>query len=78
MNQPALRRGAFRWLPSPGDATLVFERELDGTVIWCAIHKGGDAVEAILPHAGRDLWSGAEVPAGPVAIPARGFRLIRR
>jgi cyclomaltodextrinase / maltogenic alpha-amylase / neopullulanase len=76
--QPALRRGAFRWLPSPGDATLVFERELDGTTIWCAIHKGSAAVEIDLPRAGRDLWSGAEVPAGPVAIPARGFRLIQR
>lgn len=76
--EPALRRGAFRWLPSPGDATLVFERELDGTTIWCAIHKGGDAVEADLPHAGRDLWSGADVPAGPVRIPAHGFRLVKR
>ena len=75
-NEPALRRGAFRWLASPDEATLVFERELDGTTIWCAIHKGNDELEIDLPNAGRDLWIGEEIPAGPLTVPANGFRLI--
>ena len=76
-SEPALRRGAFRWRPAPDEATLVFERELDGTTIWCAIHKGGGEVEIDLPNAGRDLWTGEDVPAGPLQVPANGFRLIR-
>jgi cyclomaltodextrinase / maltogenic alpha-amylase / neopullulanase len=75
--EPALRRGSFRWLPSPDDATLVYQRELDGAILWCAIHKGSEEVAVDLPEAGRDLWTGEEVPAGSVRIPAHGFRLIR-
>ena len=76
-SEPALRRGAFRWLPAPDDATLVFERELDGAKIVCAIRKGAGAVQIELPGPGRDLWTGADVPAGPLAVPADGFRLVR-
>ncbi len=75
--EPALRRGAFRWRPSPDNATLVFERELDGAAIWCAIHKGQEEVDIPLPRPGRDLWTGEDVPAGIVRLPANGFRLVR-
>lgn len=75
--EPALRRGAFRWLPAPDDATLAFARELDGAVIWCAIHKGADGITLDLPRPGRDLWTGEEIPAGPLAVPAHGFRLVK-
>ena len=75
--EPALRRGAFRWLPAPDDATLAFARELDGAVIWCAIQKGADGITLDLPRPGRDLWTGEEIPAGPLAVPAHGFRLVK-
>jgi cyclomaltodextrinase / maltogenic alpha-amylase / neopullulanase len=75
--EPALRRGSFRWLPSPDEATLVFERELDGATIWCAIHKGQDEVLVELPQAGQDLWTGAELPAGRLRVPAKEFRLVK-
>lgn len=76
-SEPALRRGSFRWLDAPGDETLVFQRELDGTTIWCAIHKGRDEVELQLPQPGRDLWSGQDVPAGSIRISPGSFRIIR-
>ena len=76
-SEPTLRRGAFRWLPAPDDSTLVFERELDGAKIVCAIRKGAGDVQIDLPRAGRDLWTGEDVPAGPLAVPADGFRLVR-
>ena len=72
---PALRRGSFRWLPSPDDATLVFERELGGDTIWCAIHKGDEEVAIDLPRPARNLWTGAEIPPGPLRIPPNGFRI---
>lgn len=75
--EPTLRRGSFRWLAAPGDQTLVFQRELDGTTIWCAIHKGGEEITIDLPQAARDLWTGENIPAGPLHISAHGFRLIR-
>ena len=75
--EPALRRGAFRWRPAPDDSTLVFERELAGAKIVCAIHKGPGDVQIELPGPGRDLWTGADVPAGPLVVPADGFRLVR-
>jgi alpha-glucosidase len=75
--EPALRRGAFRWLPAPDDSTLVFARKLDDVEIVCAIRKGAGDVSIELPRAGRDLWTGADVPAGPLAVPADGFRLVR-
>lgn len=76
--EPALRRGSFRWLPAPDEATLVFERELAGTTIRCAIHKGNADVEIDLPQAARDLWTGEDIPAGPLVIPAHGFRIVKR
>jgi glycosidase len=75
--EPALRRGSFRWLPSPDESTLVFQRELDGIPIWCAINKGRREVEVHLPQAGQDLWTLEHLPAGLVRVPAQGFRLIR-
>lgn len=75
--EPALRRGSFRWLPAPDDATLVFERRLGRDTIWCAIHKGSAAVEIDLPQAARDLWTGADLPAAPLRIPANGFRIVK-
>lgn len=75
--EPALRRGAFRWLTSPDDKTLVFQRELDGATIWCAFHKGYQDVELDLPRAGRDLWTGQDLPAGPVQMPPNGFQIVR-
>ncbi len=74
---PALRRGAFRWLDAPGDATLAFERRLGADTVWGALTKGAGDVEIVLPAAGRDLWTGAAVPAGPLRIPAHGFRLVQ-
>ncbi len=76
--EPALRRGSFRWLPAPGDATVAYQRELAGATIWCAFHKGAEEVELELPQAGRDLWTGEDVPAGPIRIPAHGFRIVKR
>lgn len=75
--EPALRRGAFRWLSAPDDSTLVFERELADAKIVCAIRKGAGDVQIELPRPGRDLWTGDDVPAGPLAVPAAGFRLVR-
>ena len=75
--EPALRRGAFRWLDAPGDATLVFEREFDGTVIRCAIHKGKEPVTLELPRPARDLWTGETVPAGPLVVSSNNFRLVK-
>ncbi|NCA81299.1 MAG: DUF3459 domain-containing protein [Opitutae bacterium] len=75
--EPALRRGAFRWLPAPDDATLVFERELDGVKIVCAIHKGSADAEIDLPRPACDLWTGEDLPAGPLRVPANGFRLVK-
>ena len=75
--QPALRRGSFRWLAAPGDATIAFERRLGADTIWCAFHKGAEEVAIDLPRPARDLWTGADLPAGPLAIPANGFRIVR-
>lgn len=75
--EPALRRGSFCWLSSPDDSTLVYQREFDGTRIWCALNKGEHEVEAGLLQAGLDLWTGKTLPSGPVRIPAKGFRIIR-
>lgn len=74
--QPALRRGSFRWLEAPGDSTLVFERRLGNDTLWCAIHKGTHPVQVDLPRPARDLWTGADVPAGPLALPPHSFRLL--
>ncbi|HAL91658.1 MAG TPA: alpha-amylase [Verrucomicrobia bacterium] len=75
--EPALRRGSFRWLPSPDESTLVFQRELEGAIIWCAIHKGGGEAEIDLPTSARDLWTGEEISAGPLSLPPDSFRLIK-
>jgi glycosidase len=74
--QPALRRGSFRWVPAPGDATIAFERQFGSDTIWCALHKGAEGVEIELPRPARDLWTGADLPAGPLRIPANGFRIV--
>ena len=59
------------------DATLVFEREFDGTVIRCAIHKGKEPVTLELPRPARDLWTGETVPAGPLVVSSNNFRLVK-
>lgn len=75
--EPALRRGSFRWLPSPTEATLVFQRQLAGATIWCVLHRGKAETSLELPQAARDLWTGAELPAGPLRLPPDTFRLIK-
>ncbi len=75
--EPALRRGSFHWLPAPDEQTLVFQRALDGVTIMCAIHKGRDEITVDLPQPGCDLWTGEDVPAGPLRVPAHGFRVVR-
>jgi cyclomaltodextrinase / maltogenic alpha-amylase / neopullulanase len=73
--EPALRRGSFRWLPLPTDATLVYERQLGDTTIRCLIHNG-DAPILIptLPAGAVNLWSEAPIPA---ELPAHSFLLVR-
>ncbi|MDY0145951.1 MAG: hypothetical protein RBS84_08210, partial [Kiritimatiellia bacterium] len=74
--QSALRRGSFRWLEAPGDATLVFERQLGNDTLWCAIHKGAHSIQLQLPRPARDLWTGKDVPAGPLVLPPKSFQLL--
>ena len=75
--EPALRRGSFQWRPEPTDRTLVFQRQLDDDVIWCAVHRGKEETSLSLPRPARDLWSGDDLPAGPLALPPDSFRLIK-
>lgn len=73
--ESALRRGSFRWLPSPGDSTLVFERELNGATIWCAIHKGDTPIPTPpLPPSAQNLWDSTPVP---LEIQPHSFLLLR-
>ncbi len=76
-DEPALRRGTFKWLPSPDETTLAYQREFDGVALLCVIHKGNETIQVEIPHAGRDLWMDEALPAGPVQVPANGFRIIR-
>ena len=63
--------------PAVNDIPLFGGIEAGGTKIVCALRKGAGDVQIELPRAGRDLWTGADVPAGPLAVPADGFRLVR-
>ncbi len=74
--EPALRRGDFLWLPAPTDHTLVFQRGLDGAALWCAIHRGKEPAALDLPRPARNLWTGADLPAGPLSLPPDSFRLL--
>lgn len=75
--QPALRRGVFRWCDAPAGPILVYEREVAGDVIWCAVNKSNATVELSLPRGGVDLWMGDEVAAGIVRVEEHGFRIVR-
>jgi len=77
-SETALRRGSFKWLNSPSESSVVFERASDGTIIWCAINKGREPVELELPGSGYDIWRDQEIPAGRVVIPSFSFRMIRQ
>jgi len=73
--QPALRRGSFRWLEFPNDSTLIYERELGGTIIRCAINKGNTAVPLPPPPPGsQNLWNDEPIPS---EIPPRSFLLLK-
>ena len=74
---PALRRGTFRWLPAPTNATLAFERHIGRDTLWCVIHKGDTPTHVQLPRPARDLWAGCDHPSGPLEIPPRQFRLVQ-
>ena len=74
--EPALRRGSFQWRPEPTDRTLVFQRQLGDDAIWCAVHRGKEPVTLDLPRPARDLWTGADLPAGPLSLPPDSFRLL--
>ncbi len=76
--EAALRRGSFRWLDSPSEFSVIFERAYDNTVVWCAINKGVEPVDVKRSQTGYDLWNHQEVPAGNVIVPAKSFRLIRQ
>lgn len=72
--EPALRRGSFRWLPTPNEHTIIFARELDDTAIVCAINKGDHATALPAWSSACDLWHGK--PA-PTAVKPHSFVLLR-
>ena len=71
--EPALRRGSFRWLPSPNDDTIIFARELADTTIVCAINKGIHPVPLPTWPGARDLWHGG---TPPTAVAPHSFVLL--
>ncbi|MBP8654844.1 MAG: glycoside hydrolase family 13 protein [Kiritimatiellia bacterium] len=72
--ESALRRGSFRWLPTPNEHTVIFARELGDTAIVCAINKGDHATALPAWPGARDLWHGK--PA-PTAVKPHSFVLLR-
>ena len=72
--QPALRRGALRFLEVAPEV-LAFERSHDGRRVWCLFNLGPEPVSAALPGAGEVLHAGedAALGAGRVSLPPHGF-----
>jgi len=76
-SEPALRRGSLKWLNSPNERTLVYERTVDDSVIQCAINNSRETVDIELPKPGRDIWNDQEYPAGILKVDPSSFKLIR-
>lgn len=70
-----LRRGSLRWLRSPSDATLAFERRLGGEWVRAYFNRGAEKVLVNAPGGAIDLWQGVAAPRR-VEIHPRGWLLL--
>lgn len=77
-SEAALRRGTFRWLNTGHDRLLGYERDLEGRRITVLLNASDKPLTWKLPRASRDLWTQRAVPAGPLVVKARSWRVLAK
>jgi glycosidase len=72
------RRGDFKWLRTGQDRLLAYERCYQGDRVVVILNASDVELTYRLKVSGRDLWNaGAAVSCGSLAIPPRGWRILR-
>ena len=74
--EPALRRGALRWLKTGHDRLLGYERTLDGRRIAVYLNASDEALTVNIRSGAKDLWRGRRCEAGPLRVAARSWRVL--
>jgi len=75
--EPALRRGTFRWVSTRRRRLLAFERSYKGRTIRVLFNTSDKAVRTSLDAPASDLWNaGVSCHAGDIQIDPRGWRIL--
>ena len=74
--EPALRRGALRWLNTGNDRLLGYERTLEGWRIAVYLNASDKALTVKIRPGAKDLWQGRRCEAGPIRVAARSWRVL--
>ncbi|MBP7829517.1 MAG: glycoside hydrolase family 13 protein [Kiritimatiellae bacterium] len=72
-----LRRGRLRWLETGNERLLAFERFDRKSVIRVWLNAGDAPADVRLERSAHDLWAGKTVRRGRLALPPRGWAVLK-